>query len=272
MSRGTGPQKGVIYKVNSRRLGRSLGVNILGAAKACNLSCCYCQYPGRALSDTYGVESFPSERVLDAVEQALHREGWWYEVVTFSGNGEPTLHPEFPPIAGEVKRLLTPYGRPMAILTNSSTARLPHVREALRHFDMRYMKLDAGSEEWFRRVNRPAGVAFADVMEGLTALDSFCIQTMLFSGNNVGTGENGNCAEESLRGLAEAYRVLNSPHGRVEEVHLYTAERASGNEAVGEVPFERLKEIAGRFSRETGIRVTAFYGGRRQSYGQAVSP
>lgn len=260
MSRGIDLQEGVIYKVSSRRLGHSLGINVSGLEKACNYSCCYCQYEDQALEDMSEVAFFPTGKILDEVKIALKKHGGWYDYVTFSGNGESTLHPDFPAIAAGVKKFLEPHERPMAILTNSSTAHIPKIREALNLFDRRFMKLDAGNEQWFKRVNRPAYSIFQQVMQGLLGLDKFTLQTMLFRG---GIDGEGNCTEGNIKALIQRYKELA---GRIEEIHLYTAERESGSSHVEEVHFEDLKKIAQRVNAKTGVRSIAFYGGDKEIY------
>ncbi len=124
-------QRGIIYgPVASRRLGRSLGINLLPAnCKLCSFDCVYCHY-GRTQAKSLHPEedAFPSvQEVLNAVEAAL-QGGLDFDYLTFSGNGEPTLHPNFAEIVFEV-RILRDRLRPqvkLAVLSNSSTANLHH--------------------------------------------------------------------------------------------------------------------------------------------------
>jgi wyosine [tRNA(Phe)-imidazoG37] synthetase (radical SAM superfamily) len=181
-------QKGIIYgPVASRCMGRSLGVNLLPASyKLCSFDCVYCHY-GRTQVKTLNPEEnvFPSmEKVLNAVETALQGE-LDFDYLTISGNGEPTLHPNFAEIVFEV-RILRDRLRPqvkLAVLSNSSTAHLLIVREALSLVDTPIMKLDAGDEHTLTVVNRPAaGVNLEQILGGLKGLPELVIQSVLIDG------------------------------------------------------------------------------------------
>ena len=164
--------------INSRRLGRSLGVNLLPSdVKLCTFDCVYCHY-GRtdvkAVDPTEANITFPALfRVVDELEHVL--QGFKAnndapDYITFSGNGEPTLHPSFDQIVDRVKVLRDQSvpNVPVAILSNSTTVHLPHVRQTLMKLDRRIMKLDAGSEEVFVAVNRPhASVSLSEIIDGL---------------------------------------------------------------------------------------------------------
>jgi wyosine [tRNA(Phe)-imidazoG37] synthetase (radical SAM superfamily) len=170
-------QKGIIYgPVASRCMGRSLGVNLLPASyKLCSFDCVYCHY-GRTQVKTLNPEenAFPSmEKVLNAVETALQGE-LDFDYLTISGNGEPTLHPNFAEIVFEVRILRD---------RNSSTAHLLIVREALSLVDTPIMKLDAGDEHTLTVVNRPAaGVNLEQILGGLKGLPELVIQSVLIDG------------------------------------------------------------------------------------------
>lgn len=145
-------EAGIIYgPVNSRRLGRSLGINLLPSAyKLCSFDCIYCDY-GRTQVKALGAEgtNIPSEQqVLKEVRQAL--QGLQdIDCLTFSGNGEPTLHPQFPAIVSGVRHLRDTQ-RPevkLAVFSNSTTVHLPRVQECLSQLDAAIMKLDAGNAQ-----------------------------------------------------------------------------------------------------------------------------
>jgi len=184
------PQRGITYgPVRSRRLGRSLGINLLPPGhKVCDFNCCYCQYgwTDPAILAATAATDFPAvPRVLDAVAAALEALAEAPAYLTFSGNGEPTLHPRFGEIVDGITRLrdrLAPAAR-TAILSNSSRAAVPAVRAALGRLDVRIMKLDAGTEAGFRRYSGPAGALTLDaVVAGLRALPDTTLQTLLAAG------------------------------------------------------------------------------------------
>jgi hypothetical protein len=151
--------------VQSRRLGRSLGINLLPAEyKLCSFNCLYCQYgwtknvtftPGDRLQD------LPSPDVVaSALETALaefSRGHKTIDAISICGNGEPTLYPALAEVIIEIKKLRDSYqpDARTAILSNSSTVGDPAVRVALELLDLKIMKFDAGSEEMFRQLNHP---------------------------------------------------------------------------------------------------------------------
>lgn len=190
----------IIYgPVNSRRLGRSLGINILPKEiKACTFNCAYCQYGWNQIYARPEMEmnkfNFPSAwQISDAVSYALIKlksEGNLPAYLTFSGNGEPSLHPEFPQIVKmiiNIKNELSPESK-TAILSNSTYVHLSSVREALTWLDERIMKLDCGQENLFRKYNKPAhGITLKNIIEGLESLSSqvpVTIQTLFSSGKS----------------------------------------------------------------------------------------
>jgi wyosine [tRNA(Phe)-imidazoG37] synthetase (radical SAM superfamily) len=214
--------------VNSRRLGRSLGINLFpGSRKICTFDCAYCQYgwgepvPGKAPLP----ETFPLTReVLEGLGAALAALPEPPAFITFSGNGEPTLHPRFAEIAGaviEMRDRMAPAAK-TAILSNSSTVARPSVRAALSRLDVRIMKLDAGDEETFRRFNRPApGQTLQEVLDGLAKLGGVTLQSLFAA------GPGGNLAPDRVSRWVEAAASLKPL-----TVQLYTLDR--------EAPSKRL--------------------------------
>ena len=183
-------QKGIIYgPVNSRRLGQSLGVNLLPQRKKyCDFDCLYCHY-GRTVYHQYEPgpdDIFPaSKEILTEVEKAL-RSDIEFNYLTCSGNGEPTLHPEFAEIAQKCKELIKrhrPYVK-LTLLSNSTTCNEPRIMEAMKAIDLPIMKLDAGSKELFERINRPViGIEFEAIVEGLCRLPNITIQALMLAGD-----------------------------------------------------------------------------------------
>lgn len=134
--------------VLSRRLGRSLGINII-PAKTCTLDCVYCQC-GRTTCKTLVRQSFyPMEQVIEKVRQAV--KGQCVDCLTFSGEGEPTLNKE---IGRLIRRLKREFGIPVAVITNSTLLMLPQVRRDLLSADIVVPSLDAADQRTFMRVNR----------------------------------------------------------------------------------------------------------------------
>lgn len=248
-------QPGILYgPIQSRRFGRSLGVNLSPCSrKVCSFSCVYCHYGAteRLTTDetAFAAELPSAELVLDVVESAL--QSWnEFEVITFSGNGEPTLHPDFLAIARGVAGLVERY-RPTlrtVLLSNSTALARSEVRTALEYIDVPVCKLDAGTAETFIAINRPArGVRFDTVVDELTLLDDFTLQTLLIDG----TPSNSSDAELDAYLRLIGWIVPN-------EVQLYSTDRPVAKSTVGRVPPNRLREIAAEGTRRTGIPFRVF--------------
>ena len=175
----------VFGPIRSRRLGASLGINLLPAeGKLCNFDCIYCECGWNA--DGRGDTRLPSrEDVRTALADklaALLKEGVTVDTLTFSGDGEPTLHPDFPAIVDDTLSLRDTFfpAAAVSVLSNATRIHLPAVREALRRIDNPILKLDAPDNERAERINRPApGYDVARVTEAMQAFDgNFILQTM----------------------------------------------------------------------------------------------
>jgi wyosine [tRNA(Phe)-imidazoG37] synthetase (radical SAM superfamily) len=247
-------QPGIIYgPVLSRRLGRSLGINLLpNNRKVCSFDCVYCQYGDTAdlvLSPTRSTLPTPKE-VFSAVEAALKKPRSM-DYLTFSGNGEPTIHPDFPEIVRGVKELkdqLRP-GAKLAILSNSSRVNDPEVAAALRLMDAPMMKLDAGDEETFRAINCPVSkLKLSDIIDGLATLPNLMIQSVLIDGHV--SNIRGNPYESWAS-------VLNDL--RPQEIHIYSTERPTAKGDVTCVPPGKLQDIAENLQNRFNLCVHAFW-------------
>ena len=247
-------EKNMVYgPLFSRRLGRSLGVNLLPTGyKLCSFDCVYCHY-GRTDVKTLSppARDFPwTKQVLRAVEAAL-RKPPNVDYLTFSGNGEPTLCPSFPAIATAVRRLrddLSPEVR-LAIFSNGTTAHLPHVQEALSLFDAPILKLDAGDLETLARINRPAPeVKLEDILDGLKEVPGCIIQSVLVD------GEVSNVRGEAFEAWVAALAAI-----RPTEVQIYSTDYPVPEAGVERVLPYVLKRIAGEVEERTGLRVHAYW-------------
>ncbi len=249
-------KSGIIYgPVNSRRLGRSLGINLSPSGyKLCSFNCVYCHF-GWTRKLSSGFDTFRDDlpgrlEIKAAVEEAL-MPGHEFDYLTFSGNGEPTLHPDFPELVDEVIAMRKLY-RPeikLGLLSNSTGLVHESVRRAVSKIDFPMLKLDAGTEDTFKAINRPApGVSFQSIIDGLISTPNIIIQSVLFDGNpsNVTDAE-----------LDAYFGLLTRIKPR--EVHIYSIDRPVPKTEIALVPPERLEEIAERGRRQTGLQITAFY-------------
>ena len=248
-------QEDVTYgPVFSRRLGRSLGINLLpDDYKLCSFDCVYCQY-GRTTVKTLSPEQdrFRDRGwVLRAVEIALLIYGDAIDTITFSGNGEPTLHPDFPTIVPGVRDLrdrLCPDVK-LTIFSNSTTVHLPHVRDPLSLFDAPIMKLDAGNPETLALVNRPdPAVKLEQIVAGLKEIPGLIIQSVLIQGKV--TNIEGQAYHAWMDRLSEI-----GPTG----VQIYSTDRPVADAGVERVPPSTLERIAEEAKRRTGIPVTPYW-------------
>ena len=225
--------------VRSRRLGLSLGFNILpGGLKTCPFDCVYCQYGWTDFSwaEKISFLAWPApqtvEKELRASILALPLSP---DYITFSGNGEATVHPlfsEMVEMAGRVRNEMTPDAK-TAILSNSATVDKPHVRDALSRLDVRIMKLDCGNEETFRWFNKPfRNLKLENITNGLENLQKVTIQS-LFAG-----GRSGNINRDNLDSWLE--RILRI---RPLNVQIYSLDRGTPDPRLKKASKEILEEI-----------------------------
>jgi wyosine [tRNA(Phe)-imidazoG37] synthetase (radical SAM superfamily) len=265
------PLERIVYgPVRSRRLGASLGINLLPAGlKVCNMDCAYCQY-GRTHEigrrRLHGARWPTVEDVVTAVGARLEDAAASDEFIdrlTIAGHGEPTLHPEFEAIVGGLRELrdrVSP-GLPIAVLSNSTTILWPDVRRALMSVNERYMKLDAGDPVTAARLN--GGVtSIRDVIDGLRVLFPVTVQSMFVHDRNHGTDNSTEAAIEHWLWALET--------ARAEEVHVCTLDRRPALDSLEPVPARRLKEIAGHV-RAIGI-AAEYFPSRREPPARRAAP
>ncbi len=234
-------QTQIIYgPVNSRRLGRSLGVNILPTErKVCSFDCIYCQYGFTSQkymhNDIEGLELPAAAEVAEALMNSLPAVGD-LDAITLAGNGEPTLHPSFRQIAEAVSRPRdrNKPGVPVCILSNSSTVNENSVQVGLSFIDRKIMKLDAGRESTFQKINRPyPGITLKKIVDGLARLENVEIQALFFS------GPVNNASSEEITAWLEQLTLINPV-----AVQIYTIERVPADHRVGPLDKGGLEKIA----------------------------
>jgi wyosine [tRNA(Phe)-imidazoG37] synthetase (radical SAM superfamily) len=232
-------QRNIVYgPVHSRRLGISLGLNILPTKKKiCSFDCLYCQYGWtEEFDDDTLRQVLPSrEEIRVALENYLKGMDYEPDYITFSGNGEATLHPDFSAIADDVNKLrdkYTPHAK-TTILSNSTQVFKPEVREALAKLDEIIMKLDAGDEETFRHYNRPRKyVNLETITNELSKMSKVTIQTLFTLGNA------GNYNDTNLYTWLERIKKINPDF-----VQLYSLDRSYPSESIEPVSKEQLEKI-----------------------------
>ena len=175
----------VFGPIHSRRLGSSLGINLLPVnGKICSFDCIYCECGwNRDGKDDKRLPSAAEVRsALQDKLSALMLEGVRIDSITFSGDGEPTLNPEFPRIIEDTLRLRDVFypDAKVSVLSNATRVHVPEVFEALRKVDNPIMKIDAPTDELVRLIDNPApGYSLARTIEALRRFEGdFVLQTM----------------------------------------------------------------------------------------------
>lgn len=245
--------------IHSRRLGVSLGINLLPSdGKVCSFDCIYCECGYNAAHRAH--LPLPTvQEVKDALEarlQDMQQNGPHPDVLTFAGNGEPTVHPQFAEIVKEVACLRDKYfpQAKLSILSNATRITKAEVREALALFDNPIMKLDTVSAEYIAKVDRPCG--HYDVEEQIEWLckmhDRIIIQTMFMEGEHEGEDVN-NCTEEFVAPWLEAIRRIQP-----QKVMIYTVDRETPSPLLRKASRETLDAIRDRVEA-LGIPCSASY-------------
>jgi wyosine [tRNA(Phe)-imidazoG37] synthetase (radical SAM superfamily) len=244
--------------IHSRRLGTSLGVNLSPIdGKVCSFDCLYCeagynaQGPGKAgLPD--------AESVLEQLEQKLadmKQRGENLDVITFSGNGEPTMHPRFADIIDGTIALRDKYfpNVKISVLTNSTRLDRPDVVAALRRVDNNIAKLDSAIDATITALDRPTNRAL-DAKTFIAWLSQFpgqvIVQTMFTRGSHDGVPVD-NTTDTEINALIDAYRTI-APR----QIMIYSLDRPTPELSLQKVPREELENIGQRISQATGIPVS----------------
>lgn len=223
----------VFGPVPSRRLGRSLGVDLV-PFKTCSFDCIYCQLGRTNCKTVERKEWVPTDAVLDQLKQKLTIRP---DYITLSGSGEPTLHSGIGDIIEHIQAMTDV---PVAVLTNGSLLWQKEVREAVALADLVLPSLDAPDAERFELINRPhPDITFERLVEGLTAFrrefaGKYWLEVMLLNGYT--------SSPPQVRQLAEYTRRIQP-----DQVQLNTAVRPPAEEYAMAVPPERLQELARMF-------------------------
>lgn len=243
--------------VHSRRLGVSLGVNLMpNDGKVCSFDCLYCEAGYNAQG--HGTSGLPSPQQvksdLEAKLRNMHDAGDTLDVITFSGNGEPTLHPDFPAIVDIVNSLRDKYfpDAKVSVLTNSTRIFDPNVADALDKVDNNILKLDSAIDPTMRLIDRPASPDF-NTDRLIDALQRFqhtgIIQTMFLRGEHNGKHID-NTTDTEIQALIDAYKRI-----KPRSVMIYSIDRSTPEEHLEKVEKEELAIIAQKI-RNAGINVT----------------
>lgn len=242
--------------VKSRRLGVSLGVNLLPTdSKVCSFDCIYCECGWNPKAREKKAELPSRDLVANELEQklkAMQEKGELPDVITFAGNGEPTLHPEFEGVIDDtiaLRNQFAPNCR-IAVLTNATMIHREPVVRALQKIEDNILKLDSAIESTVQALDCPVG--HYNLEKTIELLQQFgkqaIIQTLFLQGSYKGQTID-NTTEEELTAWLQALKKINPG-----QVMIYTIARDTPAQGLQKVSMEKLNAIAKR-AEEAGFEV-----------------
>lgn len=241
----------VFGPITSRRLGSSLGVNLLPSkGKLCNFDCIYCEC-GWNKDGALDRRFPPFEEVKSALQErisTLAAEGTPVDSITFSGNGEPTLHPDFAAItevALELRDRFYPDAK-VSVLSNATMIGREDVRNALKRIDNPILKIDASDDAIIQALNRPVGTyRLSDVIGWMKEFNGeFILQTMFLRSPDFDLS-----AQAQLEGWRNIVREL-----RPREIMVYTIDRETPDKALEKYTVEEMEQFVAPLIKE-GFKV-----------------
>lgn len=243
----------IVYgPIHSRRLGVSLGINLMPTtAKLCTFDCVYCEC---GWNQPVSHPQLPTrEQVRDALEYQLSTLDVQPDVITFSGNGEPTLHPEFLGIIQDTCALRDQYcpNAKVSVLSNSTQLGRKDVVEALLLCDNRILKLDSAIDTTMQLIDKPVNqqLTVSQIVQWLSVFKGdFTLQTCFLRGEDKGVIIDNTTPEE----LSAWYKIIDTLHPK--QVMIYVIDRATPLQTLSKVPADKMEAIATPL-REKGIDV-----------------
>ena len=246
--------------IHSRRLGVSLGINLLPPdGKLCSFDCIYCECGYNA--DFKAKQPLPTrEEVKNALESRLkdmQENGPKPDVFTFAGNGEPTLHPHFPEIINDTIELRNKYfpDAKVSVLSNSTLIFKENVRNALMLVDNNILKLDTIDMDYIKEVDRPMGKYDVNrIIDNMKKFDGhIIIQTMFMKGLSPNGVNVDNTSDQYVLPWLEVVKNINP-----EQVMIYTIDRETPDQRLLKATPEELDRIASLIKKE-GLSVSVSY-------------
>ena len=230
----------VFGPIHSRRLGSSLGINLLPRhGKICNFDCIYCEcgWNKDGRDDSVLPTAAEVRTALEAKLSACMLDGIPIDSITFSGDGEPTLNPEFPRIIDDTLRLRDswyPDAR-VSVLSNATRVHIPEIAAALKRVDNPILKIDAPTDELIARINHPApGYRLERVLEALRGFQGdFVLQTMFLRSPDFDSA-----SPEVLGGWMDIVRDL-----RPRKIMVYTIDRPTPAQNLGKFTASEMRAL-----------------------------
>ena len=246
--------------VHSRRLGISLGINLLPAGyKYCSFNCIYCECGWTKINNIDKIIFPPTIVIKQFLEKKLREmfeNGELPETISFAGNGEPTLHPGFPEIIDftiELRNKYSPKSN-VAVLSNATMLHIPDIVEALRKVDKNILKLDAGTEETFKLINNPLGnITQEEIVNNLKLFKKKLIIQSLFVRGDYNGKRVDNTSEKEIKPWLKHLEEL-----KPELVMIYPIARATPVKGLEKISLKELEDIAEKV-RKIGLKIEVYY-------------
>lgn len=243
----------IVYgPIHSRRLGVSLGINLMPTiAKLCTFDCVYCEC---GWNQPVSHPLLPTrEQVREALSLKLSSQSSQLDVITFSGNGEPTLHPDFLGIIQDTCTLRDQYcpQAKISVLSNSTQLGRPDVLEALRLCDNRILKLDSAIDATMHLIDQPVNpnLSVEQIAQWLSVFEGdFTLQTCFLRGEYNGQIIDNTTSEELSAWYAMVQRL------QPKHVMIYVIDRATPLQTLSKIPAPEMEAIAAPL-RKKGINV-----------------
>lgn len=246
--------------IHSRRLGVSLGINLLPTdGKVCTFDCIYCECGLN--SERVPHSRFPSrEEVAEALElrlQDMKQNGPTPDVITFSGNGEPTLHPQFDEVVDDVIRLRDKYfpKAKISVLSNSTRIFQTKVFSALQRVDNNILKLDTVNLPFIKAVDRPVDTYYDTelLVSQMARFEGHCIIQTMFLQGEINGKDISNTSDIFVLPWIEALKQI-----RPQSVMIYTIDRETPITTLSKATHEQLDSIAQKV-RQSGLECSVSY-------------
>ena len=249
----------VFGPIKSRRLGISLGLNLLPEnEKHCTFNCLYCEC-GWTTPKYKRCLSFPPRDIIKAELEkrlnAISQKGSFIDAITYAGNGEPTIHPDFTGIMEDTVALRNTYfpDAKIVVLSNGTMTGNDKIRNALMKADINQLKLDAGKEETFQKLNNPViKITLKEIVENYKKFNgNFTVQTLFTKANYKGEVID-NTHPDELNAWLNILKTL-----KPKRVIIYPIAREAPLSDVEKISPEVLQEIADKV-QEAGLQVEVY--------------
>lgn len=248
----------VFGPIRSRRLGVSLGMNLLPVGcKYCNFDCIYCEC-GWNVDHRFKTIVLPTRRemytALECKLTDMQQSGQLPDAITFAGNGEPTIHPDFPGIIDDTIALRNRYApqSKISVLSNATMLHKQQVTDALKKTDMPILKLDSAFDATIALMNTPAKkISAGQLIEQLRSFGKQCIVQTMFLQGTLRDQIVDNTTPEELEAWEQAILTI-----RPAQVMIYTIARDTPADTLHKISVDTLREIAARIEKH-GIAVLA---------------